>query len=65
MIYNGLEFGAFFETPEDSPCYSILSGVNPILQMVFTFTQMYFIFRNARVSTVPPAFSGRSRPFDD
>lgn len=50
MIYNGLEFGAFFEVPFTSPCYMILRGVNPVLQMVFTFMQMYFIFMNSRVS---------------
>lgn len=50
MIYNGLEFGSFFEVPFTSPCYQILKGVNPVLQMVFTFMQMYFIFMNSRVS---------------
>lgn len=50
MIYNGLEFGAFFEVPPTSPCYQILQGVNPVLQMIFTFMQMYFIFMNSRVS---------------
>lgn len=49
MIYNGLEFGTFFELPFESPCYLILKGVNPVLQMVFTFMQMYFIFMNSRV----------------
>lgn len=52
MIYNGLEFGAFFEIPFTSPCYMILRGVNPVLQMVFTFMQMYFIFMNSRVSVL-------------
>ncbi|XP_071453042.1 proton channel OtopLc-like isoform X2 [Hetaerina americana] len=50
MIYNGLEFGAFFELPVESPCYQILRGVNPVLQMVFTFMQMYFIFMNSRLN---------------
>nr|GBM70153.1 hypothetical protein AVEN_236017-1 [Araneus ventricosus]GBM70203.1 hypothetical protein AVEN_62767-1 [Araneus ventricosus] len=49
MVYNGLEFGSFFEIPSSSPCYSILLGINPVLQMMFTFAQMYFIFANARV----------------
>lgn len=53
MIYNGLEFGAFFEVPFTSRCYMILRGVNPVLQMVFTFMQMYFIFMNSRVSSLP------------
>ncbi|XP_047519171.1 proton channel OtopLc isoform X2 [Pieris napi] len=50
MIYNGLEFGTFFELPLTSPCYLILKGVNPVLQMVFTFMQMYFIFMNSRLN---------------
>lgn len=49
MIYVGLELGSFFEIPFDSPCHQILRGVNPLLQMIFTFMQMYFIFMNARV----------------
>lgn len=51
MVYNGLEFGTFFEVPPTSPCYQILQGVNPLLQMIFTFMQMYFIFMNSRVGT--------------
>lgn len=51
MVYNGLEFGTFFEVPPTSPCYHILQGVNPVLQMIFTFMQMYFIFMNSRVGT--------------
>ncbi|ALC48307.1 CG42492 [Drosophila busckii] len=51
MIYIGLEFGSFFEIPFDSPCHHILIGVNPLLQMIFTFMQMYFIFMNARPMT--------------
>lgn len=27
MIYNGLEFGAYFELPFDSDCYSVLLGL--------------------------------------
>ena len=51
MIYNGMELGSFFEIPWNSPCYQVLRGINPILQMIFTFSQMYFVFMNARVST--------------
>ncbi|XP_015593247.1 uncharacterized protein LOC107266843 isoform X2 [Cephus cinctus] len=50
MVYNGLEFGAFFEVPPTSPCYQILRGINPVLQMIFTFMQMYFIFMNSRLN---------------
>lgn len=49
MIYTGLEIGSFFEVPFTSPCHVILKGVNPLLQMIFTFMQMYFIFMNSRV----------------
>jgi hypothetical protein len=50
MIYTGLEFGSFFEIPFDSVCHQILRGVNPLLQMIFTFMQMYFIFMNSRLN---------------
>ena len=50
MIYAGMELGTFFEIPWNSPCYQVLRGINPILQMIFTFSQMYFVFMNARVS---------------
>lgn len=56
MIYIGLEFGTFFEVPLKSPCHEILRGVNPLLQMIFTFMQMYFIFMNSRVSRVMMTF---------
>lgn len=49
MIYNGLELGSFFETPRASACYSILYGVNPVLQATFTFAQMYFIFTYSKL----------------
>lgn len=49
MIYNGLEFGSYFEIPYTSPCYSVLLGVNPVLQATFTFAQMYFIFTYSRL----------------
>ena len=50
MIHNGLEFGAFFEISENASCYSILLGLNPILQAAFTFAQMYFIFTYSRMN---------------
>ncbi|XP_037918939.1 proton channel OtopLc isoform X3 [Hermetia illucens] len=50
MIYVGLEFGSFFEIPFTSRCHHILNGVNPLLQMIFTFMQMYFIFMNSRLN---------------
>ena len=50
MVYIGLEFGSWFEIPWDSPCYQAVRGVNPVLQLIFTFSQMYFVFMNSRVS---------------
>ncbi len=50
MIYNGMELGSFFEIPWNSPCYQVLRGINPILQAIFTFSQMYFVFMNARLN---------------
>lgn len=57
MVYVGLEFGSWFEIPWDSPCYQAIRGVNPVLQIIFTFSQMYFVFMNSRVSEQykPPA----------
>ena len=52
MVYNGMELGSFFEIPWNSPCYQVLRGINPILQMIFTFSQLYFVFMNARVRTI-------------
>ncbi|RWS05055.1 otopetrin-2-like protein, partial [Dinothrombium tinctorium] len=49
MVFNGMEFGTYFEIPYTSPCYSILLGVNPILQATFTFVQMYFVFNYSRL----------------
>ena len=50
MVYIGLEFGSWFEVPWNSPCYQAVRGVNPVLQLIFTFSQMYFVFMNSRVS---------------
>ena len=61
MIYNGLELGTFFEIPWNSPCYQVLRGINPILQMVFTFSQMYFVFMNARVRFHHPKDSTKAQ----
>ena len=55
MVYIGLEFGSWFEVPWDSPCYQAVRGVNPVLQLIFTFSQMYFVFMNSRVSLINPS----------
>lgn len=50
LIYDGLEFGAFLEITQDSPCHTPLRGINPVLHAIFVFLQMYFVFISARVS---------------
>jgi hypothetical protein len=34
----------------NKPGFQAVRGVNPVLQVIFTFAQMYFVFMNARVS---------------
>jgi len=50
LIYTGLEFVHFFETNPSCPNYHILLGVNPVLHMLFTFMQMYYLFMHARMN---------------
>ena len=51
MIYSGIEIGMFFEMRLDDhvPCRNYFSLVRPILQMVYVFVQMYFVFLNQKV----------------
>ena len=50
LIYAGLEFVNSFETPYHCNSWNILSAVNPVLQMIFTFMQMYYIFMHSRLN---------------
>ncbi|XP_037087635.1 proton channel OtopLc-like [Pollicipes pollicipes] len=50
MVYNGLELGSFFEIPRSSDCWQMMLAVNPCLQALFTFMQMYFIFMKSRLN---------------
>ena len=52
MIYSGIEIGMFFEMrmDDDAPCKNYFSLVRPILQMVYVFVQMYFVFLNQKVN---------------
>jgi len=50
LIYTGLEFVHFFEIKPSCPNYHILLGVNPVLHMLFTFMQMYYLFMHARMN---------------
>jgi hypothetical protein len=50
LIYAGLEFLTFFEIPKTCKTWAILFGANPILYMIFVFTQMYYIFMHSRIN---------------
>ena len=56
MIYSGLSMGQYFEMPPLDECTNILVVVTPGLRLAFTFVQMYFIFLNASVRTIPVHF---------
>lgn len=51
MIYSGIEIGMYFELNFDgtSECKNLFSVVRPVLQMIFVFSQMYFVFLNQKV----------------
>ena len=52
MIYTGIEIGMFFELNMDKTanCHNLFSVVRPLLQMIFVFVQMYFIFLNQKMN---------------
>lgn len=50
MIYSCLEFGQFLEQEPDTKCHSYMQAITPVVRIVFTFMQMYFIFLNSRMS---------------
>jgi len=50
LIYTGLEFVHFFEINPKCENWNILFGINPVLHMLFTFMQMYYIFMHARLN---------------
>ena len=50
LIYAGLEFVNSFETPYHCSGWNVLSAANPVLQMIFTFMQMYYIFMHSRLN---------------
>ncbi|CAH1777255.1 unnamed protein product [Owenia fusiformis] len=49
MIHDGLWFGQFFEHGFHSECNELILGIRPILHLVFTFIQLYFIFLNSKM----------------
>ena len=50
LIYSGLEFVHFFETSYDCSSWTAVTAVNPILQMIFTFMQMYYLFTHSKLN---------------
>jgi hypothetical protein len=40
LIYTGLEFLTFFETPQGCDEWDIILGINPTLYMIFVFMQV-------------------------
>lgn len=52
MIQSGLQFGEVFDTDTDPlphPCKSIAQGARPIIHLIFTFVQLYFVFLNSKM----------------
>ncbi|XP_046574717.1 LOW QUALITY PROTEIN: proton channel OtopLc-like [Haliotis rubra] len=49
MIKSGLQFGDFFESDVMSNCRDIMHGICPIIHLVFTFSQLYFVFLNSKI----------------
>ncbi|XP_064608245.1 proton channel OtopLc-like isoform X2 [Liolophura sinensis] len=45
MIHNGLQFGEYF----DNVCESGVYAARPILHLMFTFVQLYFVFMNSKM----------------
>ena len=61
MIYSGIEIGMFFELTMDknSNCSNLFSVIRPILQMIFVFVQMYFVFLNQKMNIYKNKFMSR------
>ena len=51
MIHEGLRFGMLFEMDIGAGCVEIAEAIRPVVQLVFTFIQLYFIFLNSKVYT--------------
>ena len=53
LIHTGIEIGGIFEIENNSEnllsCGATLNAARPFLQLVFIFSQMYFIFLNQKV----------------
>ncbi|XP_076437541.1 uncharacterized protein LOC143276782 isoform X2 [Babylonia areolata] len=50
MIHSGLNFGKFFGSITEGQCSSgVALLVKPLLHLIFTFSQLYFIFMNSKM----------------
>ena len=50
MIHSGLLLGMHFQgIAGNSHCYSRIQAVKPLFHLIFTFTQLYFVFLNPKV----------------
>ena len=61
MIYSGIEIGMFFELNmgKNAKCSNLFSVIRPLLQMIFVFVQMYFIFLNQKMNIYKNRFLSR------
>ncbi|ESO83219.1 hypothetical protein LOTGIDRAFT_93565, partial [Lottia gigantea] len=50
MIHSGLNFGHYFEIHhQGDPCSELVQAVKPLIHLIFTFAQLYFVFQNSKV----------------
>ncbi|XP_041359648.1 proton channel OtopLc-like [Gigantopelta aegis] len=49
MIKNGLMFGDYFESNVSHFCDDVIYGIRPVVHLVFTFSQLYFVFLHSKV----------------
>lgn len=50
MIHKGLLFGLLFDVELAPGCLDAVEALCPLLQLIFIFVQLYFVFLNAKVS---------------
>lgn len=50
MIHSGLQFGDYFEVEVLDPCRHAVFAIRPIVHLMFTFVQLYFVFLNSKVN---------------
>ncbi|XP_064609588.1 proton channel OtopLc-like [Liolophura sinensis] len=49
MIHSGLQFGDYFEVEVIDPCRHAVFAIRPIVHLMFTFVQLYFVFLNSKM----------------